>query len=325
VSEFDARLSRLHDETAGIGGESAEAYPEKVPGLPAAQVLVKNVEVKRLPEPQIQYPPHTITIDKKKNSCSSSSDILQPVLRKSAALKAKLAKIEGLIDRLEVINPHLAAHAIAEIEGLLSSRLSTYEHANGGCPAKDATEAYSHRPEADLFRQASQLSTEAANASLPHRANGSSFLGEPSRPISSTHLNGTEKLRHKKRDVPLPDLPPGLRWPEAKFNESGVDIVTFLEKHWLPLIEAGIDGLRWIRHKDQSAIEGIKNFERVNPKTGKRERLPQHLQLLRRRQLTDRELNRELAENGREAIKGNEHLAVALAYRLKNGHKVPNF
>jgi hypothetical protein len=85
----------------------------------------------------------------------------------------------------------------------------------------------------------------------------------------------------------LPELPPGLHWPtetysgspEAKKSRSreGGGIVAYLDRVWLPLLNAGVATRRVLEIVDPSAITGIVNFTKARPRTGQRRQLPTRL------------------------------------------------
>jgi tetratricopeptide (TPR) repeat protein len=88
-------------------------------------------------------------------------------------------------------------------------------------------------------------------------------------------------------------LPAGLAWPTETYSQASRErkenIVQFLTRVWLPLIQAGMVDLRTLRAKDRSAAKGIDNFTRTtDPVTGQRRRLPPHLDVPTKRQLNDR-------------------------------------
>jgi tetratricopeptide (TPR) repeat protein len=88
-------------------------------------------------------------------------------------------------------------------------------------------------------------------------------------------------------------LPAGLQWPGETYAQArkagGEDIVAFLSRVWLPLIEAGVVDLRTLRMKDPSAAKAIDNFTRkIDPVTGQRRRLPPQLHIPTMREINDR-------------------------------------
>lgn len=119
----------------------------------------------------------------------------------------------------------------------------------------------------------------------------------------------------------LPPLPKGLTWPTETFSaavKKGENIVSFLERVWLPLIQAGFGELRWLRAVDPSAAQGVNNFERVDPATGERRRLPTHVRLLTKKESNDRKLLR-----GLEAFLEEPQLARTVVARLRRGVPLP--
>jgi tetratricopeptide (TPR) repeat protein len=90
-----------------------------------------------------------------------------------------------------------------------------------------------------------------------------------------------------------PAPPDGLDWPTETYAQAhrtrGEDIVAFLSRVWLPLIEAGAVDMRVLRARDPSAAKGVDNFtQKIDPATGKRRRLPEHLHLPTKREVNDR-------------------------------------
>jgi tetratricopeptide (TPR) repeat protein len=90
-----------------------------------------------------------------------------------------------------------------------------------------------------------------------------------------------------------PALQDGLEWPTETYAQAhrtrGEDIVAFLSRVWLPLIEVGAVDMRVLRARDPSAAKGVDNFtQKINPATGERRRLPAHLHLPTKREVNDR-------------------------------------
>jgi tetratricopeptide (TPR) repeat protein len=90
-----------------------------------------------------------------------------------------------------------------------------------------------------------------------------------------------------------PAPPDGLDWPTETYAQAhrtrGEDIVAFLSRVWLPLIEAGAVDMRVLRARDPSAAKGVDNFtQKIDPANGKRRRLPAHLHLPTKREANDR-------------------------------------
>jgi tetratricopeptide (TPR) repeat protein len=90
---------------------------------------------------------------------------------------------------------------------------------------------------------------------------------------------------------PMP--PDGLDWPTETYAQArrtrGEDIVAFLSRVWLPLIEAGAVDMRVLRARDPSAAKGVDNFtQKIDLATGERRRLPAHLHLPTIREVNDR-------------------------------------
>lgn len=86
----------------------------------------------------------------------------------------------------------------------------------------------------------------------------------------------------KSKTLKLPPLPPGLEWPSEKFGKSPEaytkdGIIKYLERVWLPLIEAGVAERRIVAQLDPSVISGIATYQRA--RAGGR-RIPPHLRLL---------------------------------------------
>jgi tetratricopeptide (TPR) repeat protein len=85
----------------------------------------------------------------------------------------------------------------------------------------------------------------------------------------------------------------GLDWPTETYAQAhrtrGEDIVAFLSRVWLPLIEAGAVDMRVLRARDPSAAKGVDNFtQKIDPANGERRRLPAHLHLPTKREVNDR-------------------------------------
>jgi tetratricopeptide (TPR) repeat protein len=90
-----------------------------------------------------------------------------------------------------------------------------------------------------------------------------------------------------------PSLPAGLQWPGESYaqarNERGENIVQFLTRVWLPLIQAGAVDLRTLRARDPSAAKAVDNYQqRRDPATGLRCRLPAELDIPTKREVNDR-------------------------------------
>jgi hypothetical protein len=151
------------------------------------------------------------------------------------------------------------------------------------------------------------------------------------RPLTTARSRGHFKLasqpytqRRSKNGKPkLPKLPASLSWPTKKYSKehkkSGIDIERFLRDEWSGLIEAGYGELRWLRIVDSSAVHAITYYERPDPATGKRRRLPKELHFLTEKEITDRKIASGLAA----AIKADPRLAVAVASRVRRGLDVP--
>jgi tetratricopeptide (TPR) repeat protein len=93
-------------------------------------------------------------------------------------------------------------------------------------------------------------------------------------------------------ETPSP-APPALAWPTETYAQAhrtrGEDIVAFLSRVWLPLIEAGLVDMRVLRARDPSAAKGVDNFkQKIDPATGTRRDLPAHLHLPTKREVNDR-------------------------------------
>ena len=92
---------------------------------------------------------------------------------------------------------------------------------------------------------------------------------------------------------PPPSLPAGLQWPAESYaqahKERGENIVQFLSRVWLPLIQAGAVDLRTLRARDPSAAKAVDNYQqRRDPATGLRCRLPAELDIPTKREVNDR-------------------------------------
>jgi tetratricopeptide (TPR) repeat protein len=90
-----------------------------------------------------------------------------------------------------------------------------------------------------------------------------------------------------------PSLPAGLQWPNESYAQAhkdrGENIVQFLTRVWLPLIQAGVVDLRTLRERDPSAAKAVDNFQqRQDPVTGLRRRLPPELDIPTKREVNDR-------------------------------------
>jgi hypothetical protein len=95
----------------------------------------------------------------------------------------------------------------------------------------------------------------------------------------------------------LPELPRGIHWPtetysgspEAKKSRSrgGGGIVAFLDRVWVPLLIAGVATRRVLEIVDPSAIAGIANFTKTNPRTGVRRKLPDRLHFPTLKEIND--------------------------------------
>jgi tetratricopeptide (TPR) repeat protein len=90
-----------------------------------------------------------------------------------------------------------------------------------------------------------------------------------------------------------PAPPDGLDWPTETYAQAhrtrGEDIVAFLSRVWLPLIEAGVVDMRVLRARDPSAAKGVDNFtQKIDPANGERRLLPTHLHLPTKREVNDR-------------------------------------
>ena len=104
----------------------------------------------------------------------------------------------------------------------------------------------------------------------------------------------------RKAARPLPGLPPGLTWPTETYSASpearkgGGGIVAYLERVWLPLIEAGVSvDLRTLRTKDPTAAKGVDNYTKLGATTGERRKLPAHLDIPTIQTINDRALHQE--------------------------------
>jgi len=142
------------------------------------------------------------------------------------------------------------------------------------------------------------------------------------RQLKSNDATCEHRCRNGKAS--LPALPPGLSWPKKKYSREhrahGVTIEAFLRKEWQDLINAGFGELRWLRTIDLSAVNAIAYYERPDPKTGKRKRLPASLRFLTEKEITDRRLSGGL----RAAMKSDPRLAGVVASRLRRGVVVPS-
>ncbi len=88
-------------------------------------------------------------------------------------------------------------------------------------------------------------------------------------------------------------LPAGLQWPSESYalahKERGENIVQFLTRVWLPLIQAGAVDLRTLRARDPSAAKAVDNYQqRSDPVTGLRRSLPPELDIPTKREVNDR-------------------------------------
>jgi hypothetical protein len=95
----------------------------------------------------------------------------------------------------------------------------------------------------------------------------------------------------------LPDLPPGFYWPNETYSGSpearqsrsreGGGIVAYLDRVWLPLLNAGVATRRILEIVDPSAIAAITNFTKTNPRTGERRQLPDSLHFPTLKEIND--------------------------------------
>lgn len=119
-----------------------------------------------------------------------------------------------------------------------------------------------------------------------------SFCKSPRKPVSS-------KIKEGGSDkVMLPAPPSGLSWPTETYSSSpeakrgsGLGIVPYLERVWLPLIAAapGTVSMQIVRKVDKTAARGIANYtQKKDPITGKNLALPAHLDIPTKPELTDR-------------------------------------
>jgi tetratricopeptide (TPR) repeat protein len=88
-------------------------------------------------------------------------------------------------------------------------------------------------------------------------------------------------------------LAASLDWPTEIYSrahkERNENIVQFLTRVWLPLIQAGAVDLRTLRSRDPSAAKAIENFrQRRDPHTGLRCKLPPPLDIPTKREVNDR-------------------------------------
>jgi tetratricopeptide (TPR) repeat protein len=82
-------------------------------------------------------------------------------------------------------------------------------------------------------------------------------------------------------------------WPTETYSqahrERKENIVEFLTRAWLPLISAGKVDLAGLRVRDPTAAKAIDKYTRaIDPATGERRRLPAHLHIPTKQELTDR-------------------------------------
>jgi tetratricopeptide (TPR) repeat protein len=108
----------------------------------------------------------------------------------------------------------------------------------------------------------------------------------------STIANEIRRTAPASTQAP-PSLPAGLQWPAESYTpahkERGENIVKFLARVWLPLIQAGAVDLRTLRARDPSAAKAVDNYQqRRDPATGLRCRLPAELDIPTKREVNDR-------------------------------------
>ena len=108
----------------------------------------------------------------------------------------------------------------------------------------------------------------------------------------STIANEIRRITPVSTQAP-PTLPAGLQWPAESYaqahKERGENIVQFLSRVWLPLIQAGAVDLRTLRARDPSAAKAVDNYQqRRDPATGLRCRLPAELDIPTKREVNDR-------------------------------------
>jgi hypothetical protein len=112
-------------------------------------------------------------------------------------------------------------------------------------------------------------------------------------PLAARHgLPDLDAFRKDRMEAPRAP-PDGLAWPTETYAQAhrtrGEDIVAFLSRVWLPLIEAGAVDMRVLRARDPSAAKGVDNYtQKIDPATGARRRLPAHLHLPTKREVNDR-------------------------------------
>jgi tetratricopeptide (TPR) repeat protein len=139
---------------------------------------------------------------------------------------------------------------------------------------------------------------------------------EGRRAVSPEVRRETKPTRIRDKVLDLPTLPRGLKWPTETYSEAqelyGENVVEFLERVWLPLIEAGVAERRLVSMIDYSVIDGIKNYCRTNPRTGERRKLPDHLRFHRVSDMTDRVL-----AGYPEAVRSDPRVARALAAKIR--------
>lgn len=100
-----------------------------------------------------------------------------------------------------------------------------------------------------------------------------------------------------------PALPAGLEWPEGDYGASpearrgsGGGLVAYLERVWLPILEAGRrDGRIYVDRRIiadwyPGVIEAIKNYRKPDRRTGARRELPEHLRFPTLAQVNDHAL-----------------------------------
>ena len=176
--------------------------------------------------------------------------------------------------------------------------------------------------QATLRARAADVSADA-----PSRGSAPEISQTPNKILATRGFKASAAELRESRcangKLKLPALPEGLHWPRKKYarenKKHGVTIEQFLRREWRPLIDAGYGELRWLRAVDPSAVSGITNYERRDPKTGKRNRLPPDLRFLTEKEVTDRKISANLAA----AVKSDPHLAMAMAIRIRRGLKIP--
>lgn len=140
-----------------------------------------------------------------------------------------------------------------------------------------------------------------------------------------------EKKEAPKVKRPRPELPVGLSWPQSDYGDwleaqdDGGDIVTYLEREWLTILDAGRrDGRIYVDRRIiadwyPGIITAIKNYRRPDKQTGERRQIPAALRFPVEKEVNNHELGSDIMTS----IKNDARLAQVVASRVRAGIKVP--